>query len=220
MAGILGIDVSNNNPAVNMVAARGQGVGFCVAKCSQGWAGGPGGWMDWTWQDVVVRARAAGIQPGGYHWLLRGNGAAQAQQFVASLARAGGPQGFLCGVDVEENTWNRSLDPDAETLADFYAEWDKLTGGQPCAYYGAPWYHNRPTPQALGGQLGWGLGGTTQFSNRPLWVAQYLPNGVAPIEAIASYVTPGYFAAFGGWTTYAVRQFTSSAIAGGMEARP
>lgn len=200
MTGLVGIDVSNNNADVSMPAARAQGIGFCIAKCSQGWAGGPGGWMDWTWVQVVTRARAAGMLAGGYHWLLRGNGAAQAQQFVASLQRAGGPKGFICGVDVEENVWDQSLNPDAATLEQFLAEWDALTGGQPIVIYSAPWY--------------WGpyMGSPTQFANRPLWVAQY--TGVAPAlaeQSVAS-VTPGFMSPFGGWSSYAVRQFTDNVL--------
>lgn len=204
MTGILGVDIYNGTPQLNWPQAKAQGVGFMVAKASQGWIGGPGGWLDWVFQTHVAGARSVGIIPGGYHWLLKGNGAAQAQAFVQSLQRMGGPKGFICGVDVEENVWNQSLNPDAATLADFLAEWDSLTGGQPCCIYSAPWY--------------WGpyMGSPTQFANRPLWVAQYT-GAAGPIEQTVASVTPGYFTQFGGWTSYAVRQFTSSAIAGGME---
>lgn len=135
---ILGIDVSNNNPGVDMAAAKAQGVGFVIAKCSQGWAGGPGGWMDWTWVDVVTRAKASGLLPGAYHWPLKGNGAAQAQLFVQSLQRAGGPGGFLCALDIEATTWDPSLNVDPATINDFLATWDRLTNKQPIILYGAP----------------------------------------------------------------------------------
>lgn len=202
---ILGIDISNNNPGVDMPTAYAQGVRLCIAKCSQGWAGGPGGWMDWTWVDIVTRARKAAILPGGYHWLLKGNGAAQAQLFVSSLQRAGGPKGFLCGIDIEATSWDPSLNVDPQTVDDFLAKWDQLTNKQPILLYGAPWYHN--------GYMNAGA----RWPNRPLWVAQY--TGVASgliTQAVAS-VTPGYFTTFGGWTQYAIRQFTDNAMVAGQQ---
>lgn len=203
--GILGIDISNNNPNVPMSIAYMQGVRFCIAKASQGWAGGPGGWLDWTWVDIVTRARVAGIIPGGYHWLLKGNGAAQAQQFVASLKRAGGPQGFLCGVDIEENSWDQSLNADPQTVNDFLTEWDQITGKQPLLLYGASWYHD-----------GYMHAGNA-WPTRPLWWAGYTPVGVEVIEAAVGSVTPHYMAPFGGWSSYTIRQFTSNAIVGGVQ---
>jgi len=209
---LLGIDVSNNNPGVDMAAAAQQGVEFCIAKASQGWAGGPGGWMDWTWQDVVTRARRAGIIPGGYHWALKGNGAQQAQQFVASLASEGGPAGFLCALDIEATSWTPGLDidpalsVDPSTVDEFLAEWDQLAPGHPIFLYGASWYHD--------GYMHAGA----RWPDRPLWWANY-PGGYAgPIERTwpaAAYLSmaPG----FGGWTSAVIRQFTSSAIAGGVE---
>lgn len=203
MTGLLGIDISNNNPGANMAQAKAQGVSFCVGKCSQGWAGGPGGWMDWTWVDVVTRARAAGILPGGYHWGLKGNGAAQAQQFVASLKRAGGPKGFLCGLDIERNDWDQTLNIDPATVDAFLAEWDALTNRQPLLLYGAPWYHDDY------------MHAGARWPTRPLWVAQYTSVSAAPIAAQAVTVTPGFMTPFGGWTSYAIRQFTDNAQVGG-----
>lgn len=200
MSAILGMDLSNNNPGVNMAAARAQGVGFCIAKCSQGWAGGPGGWMDWTWVDVVTRARAAGMLAGAYHWPLKGNGAAQAQYFVQSLQRAGGPKGFVCAIDLEETVWNPALNVDPPTVDDFLAEWDVLTGKQPILLYGASWYHD-----------GY-MHADDRWPSRPLWWAGY--TGVAPMSPVASVgsVTPGFMNPFGGWSSYAVRQFTDNIV--------
>ncbi len=204
MEPLLGIDISNNNPGVDMPTARRQGVSVLVAKCSQGWAGGPGGWMDWTFVDIVNRARAAGIPVvGGYHWGLRGNGAAQAQQFVRSLERVGGPRGLLCALDIERNDWNQGLNIDAATVDDFLREWDQITSLQPILLYGASWYHD--------GYLGAGA----RWPNRPLWWAGY--NGAAgQIQSLLPSVTPGWMVPFGGWTSYAIRQFTSQAVAGGV----
>lgn len=205
---LLGIDIYNgNSDNYDMAAVKRDGIGFLIHKCSQGWLNGPGGWMDWKFVGAINRARAAGIElTGGYHWLLKGNGAAQAQLFYASIARCGGPHGMIAAVDVERNDWDQSLNPDAPTLTAFLDEWDRLTGRQPIFVYGASWYHDGYA------QLG------TQFCNRPLWWAGYSQRSYpAPIGQLISDVTPSYFAAFGGWTSYAIRQWTSDGLVAGQQ---
>lgn len=200
---LLGIDIYNGTPPLDWPQARRQGVQFVIAKASQGWPDGPGGWHDWTWPDIVTHAKAAGIIPGGYHWALKGHGAAQAQHFVQSLKRAGGPHGFLCAVDIERNDWDQSLNVDPQTIDDFLTEWDRLTSKQPILLYGASWYHD--------GYLHAGA----RWPHRPLWWAGYT-DVAGPIEHCGGAVTPGWMQPFGGWTSYTIRQFTSSATVGGV----
>lgn len=200
---VLGIDIYNGNAdSYNFAEVKAEGVSFEVAKASQGWIGGPGGWADWTFVNATARARAAGLLTGGYHWLLRSNGPAQADNFYNSLRAAGGPNGMLAAVDVEQNVWDQSLNPDAATLSAFLAEWDRISGGHPIIIYSAEWY--------------WGayMGEPRQFANRPLWWAGYTSAG-GPISASVNSVTPGYFAPFGGFSSYLIRQWTSSAIVDG-----
>jgi len=204
---LLGIDIYNgNSDGYDMAQVKADGVDFVIHKASQGWAGGPGGWEDWKMVGALGRARDAGLIIGGYHWLLKGNGAAQCQNFIASLQRLGGPAGMLACIDFERNDWNQALNPDTATLMDFIAEWDRTTGGQPIIIYNAAWYHN--------GVLGAGSG---PWASRPLWVADYLPNGPTPVGQLAQQVTPGYFTPFGGWQAYAIRQFSSNALVAGQQ---
>ena len=54
-----------------------------------------------------------------------------------------------------------------------------------------------------------------------VWPNYVPPNPPAPAEdphKIVDGVTPGFFEAFGGWTSYAARQFTDNACAGGFAA--
>jgi hypothetical protein len=192
---LLGIDIFNgNSDAYDMAKVKAEGISFVIHKASQGYIGGPGGWQDWKFVGAMNRAKAAGIPVlGGYHWLLKGLGAKQAQNFLASMQRIGGPHGMLCAVDVERNDWNLALNPDAETLREFLAEWDKISGGQPMVIYSADWY--------------WGpyMGEPKDFVGRPLWWAgYYMRNYPVPIGQLIGDVTPGYFSAFGGWTSNGV----------------
>lgn len=207
MSYVLGIDIYNgNSDYYDFNAAARDGIGYVIHKASQGWINGPGGWMDWKMVGALSRARSAGHVIGGYHWMLKGNGAAQAQNFVASLQRLGGPEGMLAAIDFERNDWNTDLNPDTATLTDFIIEWERLTNGQPILIYNAYWYHV--------GILNAGAG---PWSNHPLWVASYLPNGPTPANALAQQVTPGYFYPFGGWQQYTIRQYSSTAYVSGQQ---
>lgn len=204
---IYGIDIFNgNSDAYNFTRARGEGVSFVIHKASQGWIGGTGGWVDWKFVGAIQRARAAGMPlVGGYHWLLRGNGAAQAQNFYHALTLIGGPRGVLACVDVERNDWNQQLNPDAQTLRDFLAEWDRIAGGQPCIIYSADWY--------------WGpyMGEPKDFAGRPLWWAGYFQRTYSVgLQQAATDVTPGYFTKFGGWNEYLIRQWSSNTFVSGV----
>jgi GH25 family lysozyme M1 (1,4-beta-N-acetylmuramidase) len=204
---LLGIDIFNgNSDGYDMAKVKAEGISFVIHKASQGYIGGPGGWQDWKFVGAINRAKAAGIPVlGGYHWLLKGQGAKQAQNFYGSMQRVGGPRGMLACVDVERNDWNLSLNPDAQTLREFLAEWDRISGGQPCIIYSADWY--------------WGpyMGEPKDFAGRPLWWAgYYMRNYPVPIGQLINDVTPGYFAAFGGWSKYTIRQWTSNGVVSGQ----
>lgn len=208
MSYLLGIDIYNgNSDGYDMNAVKRDGISFVIHKASQGWTGGPGGWMDWKFVGAVNRARAAGIAlTGGYHWLLKGNGALQAQLFYASMQRVGGPHGMLACVDVERNDWDQTLNPDEATLKDFLAEWDRISGGQPMFIYGASWYSD-----------GY-MHADGAFAGRPLWWADYYQRSYpVPIGQLVADVTPGYFAAFDGWKSYVIRQWTSNGIVAGQQ---
>jgi GH25 family lysozyme M1 (1,4-beta-N-acetylmuramidase) len=207
MSYLLGIDIYNgNSDGYDMHKVKAEGISFVIHKSSQGWPGGSGGWQDWKFVGAINRARAAGIAlVGGYHWLLKGNGRAQAQNFYSSMQRVGGPRGMLACVDVERNDWNLSLNPDTPTLRDFLAEWDRISGNQPIIIYSAQWY--------------WGpyMGDPRDFAGRPLWWAgYYMRNYPVPIGQLIGDVTPGYFTAFGGWKGYTIRQWTSNGLVSGQ----
>lgn len=202
----LGLDIYNGNSDgydMHRVASDLGPGGFVIHKASQGWAGGPGGWIDWKLQGAIARARAAGIRRvGGYHWLLRGNGAAQADQFAQALDLIGGRAHVGAFIDYERNDWNQALNPDAATLNAFLARCAQIGIPNPVVYTAA-WYTNSYS----GAQL--------NIPGVPLWWSGYINVGRVPIGQALAGVTPNWIAGFDGWDRYAIRQFSSNVLVAG-----
>lgn len=194
---LYGVDVHDGYQAgLSFPTLARQGYTFAAVKLTQGT-----GYARDLGDDWVRAARAAGLIPGGYHWLTAGNGAAQARWFHAKVVESGGPDGMLIQLDCEDNAGY------ADVL-DWRDEWNRLTGGHPfLVYTGAWWWQPR----------GWS--GTTVTPH--LWHSHYLtadadtvPDDPAAFAARipASWWVPGY----GGWPTATVLQFTSKGDAGGL----
>lgn len=204
----LGVDLFNgNSDSYDMARVRadlGAG-GFLIHKASQGWIGGPGGWVDWKIQEAIARARAAGIRRvGGYHWVLKGNGAAQADNFAHALDLIGGRSRVAACIDYEANTWNQALNADRPTLIDFLGRCSQLGINPHRLIYTAAWYTDGPYP---GTQL--------SMPNELVWPSQYINIGRVPIGQAIGGVTPNWMAPFDGWTHYAIRQFSSNVLVAG-----
>lgn len=174
-----------------------QGYSFAVVKLTQG-----------TWyardqgDEWVQAARFAGLIPGGYHWLERGDGAGQARYFMKKVIEAGGPEGMLIQLDCEATAgW--------DDIQAWHKEWMRLTA-HPYLLYTGGWWWNVPGRRWPGVTL-------TPY----LWHSHYLladldtiPDDPAAFAARvpASWWNPGY----GGWDRASILQFTSKGDAGGL----
>ncbi len=192
-----GIDIHPDYQAgIDFAKLKAQGYTFASVKATQGTTFTVGLFADW-----VARIRAAGMIPGGYHWINAGDGAAQARYFHNHLAAVGGPEGLLIQLDCEDNA----------TLADvqaWAAEWRRLTAWHPFLMYTGGWWW-RPR--------GWNGAAITPY----LWDSHYLtadldtiPDDPASFAARipADWWAPGY----GGWSAATFLQFTSRGDAGGL----
>lgn len=212
----VGMDIFNgNSDGYNMPLAyrelRGASSGepFVIHKASQGWAGGPGGWIDWKLDGAIARARQAGFKRvGGYHWLLHGNPEAQADLFAQALDGIGGRHKVGAFVDYEENAWNQALNPQADDVYRFFARFKAIGGNPLLTTYTAPWYSDGYFNARLDSKRG--IGG--------VWWAGYDQRaGSVPIEQAIADVTPGYMPGFDGWgPPPAIRQWTSNGLVAGV----
>jgi lysozyme len=186
------IDISNYQGNFNVAEAGREGYSAIICKATEGLT-----YQDPRFDAFIPQIKAAGLIPGTYHFLRAGDGAAQARAFHARVAAHGGPDGFLCACDNEQDAnW-------AVTKA-FFAEWNQLTSGHPLIMYsGAWWWSSR----------GWNGASLTPY----LWHSHYVSGGGAGSALYAkvpeSWWTPGY----GGWSTATILQFSSSATVAGQQ---
>jgi GH25 family lysozyme M1 (1,4-beta-N-acetylmuramidase) len=194
---LYGVDVHPRYQAgFNFATLAAQGYTFAAVKATQGTYLSVADFASW-----ISRARAAGMIPGAYHWIVAGDGAAQARYFHDRVTAAGGPEGMLIQLDCEDDA----------TLTDvkaWAAEWERLTGGHPFLIYTGGWWW-RPR--------GWDGNAITPY----LWDSHYLtadldtvPDNPATFAARipADWWTPGY----GKWPAATFLQFTSKGDAGGL----
>jgi hypothetical protein len=197
MSMLYGVDVHDGYQAgLDFSLLVRQGYAFCAVKLTEGTSYARAAGDDW-----VRAARAAGLIPGGYHWIKRGNGAAQAQWFLSKVKESGGPDGMLIQLDCED-------DASFADILDWRDEWNRLTGGHPFLLYTGSWWWS---------PRGWSGTTVTPY----LWQSHYLtadldsvPDDPAAFAARipASWWVPGY----GGWPTATILQFTSKGDAGGL----
>jgi hypothetical protein len=171
-------------------------MGFGLFKASQGT-----GFVDRLLPGNIDGARAHGLLPGAYHFLEAGNGAAQADHFLACLGAVGGIRGLLCAVDVELQ--NSTTGPSLADVTAFRGRWEAKVGKGRLILYTGGWYWSGH------------LGNPQQHGDLPLWDSAYVPGAGDPWQIVKG-VTPGYFPAFGGWSNYLLRQYSSAASIGGI----
>lgn len=196
---LYGVDVHPDYQAgLSFSKLASQGYTFSVTKASQGT-----GYVAPRFADWIRQTRAAGMVPGAYHWIERGNAAAQVAHFLDVLATVGGPNGLLVQLDCEDSA-------DWATLTAWRDEWNRRTGGHPFLLYSGKWWWGAAGRQWPGSTL-------TPY----LWESHYLaadtdgiPDDPAAFAARipADWWTPGY----GGWSVAAILQFTSRGDAGGL----
>jgi len=180
------LDISHHQGDFNIARAVGEGYSAVICKATEGST-----YHDERFLGYITQVRAEAAIPGAYHFLRGGSGSGQARIFHQRVVAAGGPSGMLCACDNEQDaTW--------ETTRDFFAEWERLTGGHPLIMYSGAWWW---IPR------GWPGRTLTPY----LWHSHYLigtPNCGSSLYAKvpASWWTPGY----GGWSTATLLQFSSS----------
>ena len=196
-------DCSNTNgqPA-NGAALRAMGCTTLAAKASQG-----SSFTDGLLGLNYAQAKANGLDFIAYHFLDGSGGAAQAQHFAAVVQAACGTLDVGLMIDWEKCN---GVFPGPATVDSFLAQLAQLAPKAAISVYTAAWVIE-------------GAGGPSQLASKyPLvWPNYVPPNPPAPAEdprQILNGVTPGFFEAFGGWTSYAARQFTDNALAGGFKA--
>lgn len=177
-----------------------QGYSFAAVKLTQG--------VDYArdmGDDWVRAARAAGLIPGGYHWITRTDGATQARWFYKKVLESGGPDGMLIQLDCE-------ADATYTDVLNWKAEWNRLSNGHPFLLYTGKWWW-----APAGGTRNWNGPNVTPY----LWDSHYISADLDTIQddpatfaakIPASYWTPGY----GGWTVNSFLQFTSKGDAGSL----
>jgi lysozyme len=184
------VDLSGNNsdnPPVDFGALKAAGVAAVLLKATEGAT-----WQDPTFAARLARARAAGLLVGAYHFGTAAAVADQVDNFVKTVADAGGDfTSVAAALDVEpnpEDAKHPELPPNTISLA--VAE----------AWVGAFKAKARATPFIYGGADYLGAhGGATGSPNMaacPLWIPAY-PNDAAFRPA-----------SLPGWADWTLWQFT------------
>jgi hypothetical protein len=185
------VDISGHQDAFDAARAGREGYAAVICKATEGRT-----YNDPRFDTFIPQIKAAGLIPGAYHFLRAGDGAAQARAFHARVTAHGGPGGFLCACDNEQDA---TL---AATKA-FFAEWARLSGNHPLMMYSGSWWWT---------SRGWNGPSLTQY----LWDSRYVSgSGVGSdlyTKVPASWWTPGY----GGWGTATLLQFSSKATVAGQ----
>jgi len=202
-APLLGPDTSNNQPILDSATAKSKGMTFHFMKVTQGL-----NFNDSKFASQRAKSVAAGLIVGGYHFLEKGNGAAQCDHYINQLKANGGINDIMLAVDVELQ--NSTTGPSYADLKNFLAECQPKTPGRTWVVYTAPWYWGNSK------QAGY-LGNPKAPAGTVLWVAIYVGGNGTFKQLLASVGAQGdsddpYAAApMNGWSSYAFRQYSSSA---------
>ena len=183
-------DISSHKAGFNVAKAASEGYSAAIAKASQGtW------YQDPCFDGFAQQAINAGLIPGAYHWLENGQGGLQAELFYHDVGEHGGPQGWLCACDCED-------DADWATLTAFFGRWKELASGHPLILYSGNWWWE---------SRGWNGAGLTPY----LWDSRYVSGsgyGSQLYELVPdSWWTPRY----GGWSETSILQYSSNATVAG-----
>lgn len=191
----IGVDVSHWQGNIDWGRAAGNGIGFMVAKATEGTY-----FTDGNYFDNLDGAWDAGIIAGGYHFAIPddSSGTEQAQYFVDHGGGWTADGQTLPGtLDIEYNPngstcYGLSQSSMEDWVQDFVDEYTALTGTAPIVYTNANWWD-----QCVG---------SSALTWLPLWVAHY---------GVASPNLPT------GWSDYTIWQYTDAGnlagIAGGSD---
>lgn len=184
-------DVSNvNGHPIDGALAKAQGMSAVTAKATEGL-----GFKDSLLAANHAQAKAAGLPFMAYHYPHTGNGAGQADFFVAYVAeQCGGLEGIALMIDRE--------DCDAATADAFIVRLRQIAPHNALSGYEAQWVTDR-------------FGQSAQMDSLPLLWSDYVSGSGTPFQRLAN-VTPNWMIPFAGHTSYAARQFTDTASVGGI----
>lgn len=198
----IGPDTANvNGVTLNGTLAKTEGMKFAISKVTQGT-----GFVDPREVANHHAAVAAGLFAGVYHFGQRGTGAADARAMLAALDREGiDVATIMVAYDCELQ--DATTGPSISDVAAFGETFKAAHPHHPLGLYTGGWYWI--------GHLG--------NPNIPdtfdwLWDSFYV-NGAGSALALLKEVTPGYWSPFGGTRAPKLprmRQYTSSAVAGGL----
>jgi hypothetical protein len=189
-------------PGFNVVTAKREGYIGGISKITEGLSSG----ANW---DVTNKAHSRqwyqdsvnnGQIWGGYHYLRKGNGAAQARYFLDEFNKitGHGVRGHLVQLDNES-------DADWQTTVDWSNEFYRQTNNHPYLMYTGNWWWN------VAGRR-WNGNSLTPY----LWHSSYVGgtgNGQALFNKVPnSWWLPGY----GGWSRASILQFSSKGSCGGI----
>ena len=152
------VDISHHNGNINLQLAKADGIIGVIHKATQGTTG-----IDPMYETNRTRAANAGLFWGAYHFGTGGDGAAQAQHFLAVV---GNSDNTLLVLDFEQNPGGASMG-----LADaraFVTEVQQATGRFPGFYSGSY------IKQLLGS------GKDPVLAQCWLWLPEYGPTPVVP----------------------------------------
>lgn len=186
---IYGVDVASYQGRPNWGKVLGAGIRFGFSKVTQST-----NYVNPTWAHnrSGMVALGDGFLPGAYHFLVGGNGAAQARYF---LQHAGDVSKFAVALDAEANG------ADAATARAWVAEFKRLTGGHPVIGYYPRWY--------------WEQTGRPDLSFfDSVWQSAYVAGSGSPASLYAK-VSSSAWATFGG-EPISILQFSSSGIVPGI----
>ena len=172
---LTGVDVSHHQGTIDWTRVAAAGHDFAICKVSQGL-----GFADGRWRANLAGLRRTLLVGGGYHFLERGDGAAQARRFRSLL---GDPAGLLAALDAE--TPGAKADPAYADVNAFCGEWYRITRGHPLLVYTGRWWWvghlgDPPKPPLTAGL--W----NSQYNDKP-----FDPYGGWAAETIRQYTSAG-----------------------------
>lgn len=184
--------------------AKREGYAGGISKITEGLSSGAG-WditnKNWSkrWHDESV---TEGQVWGGYHYLHRGNGAAQARYFVDEMDKITGHGCDGCLVQLDNES-----DADWQTTVDWSNEFYRLTHDHPYLMYTGSWWWNVPGRQWNGNSL-------TPY----LWHSHYVA-GSGYASSLYQNVTPDFWTPnYGNWSRATILQFSAKGSLGGIDA--
>jgi GH25 family lysozyme M1 (1,4-beta-N-acetylmuramidase) len=180
-----GIDVSNNNGAVDWAAVARSGVTFAFLKATEGTS-----FVDVYYPINRTAAHAQGIKVGAYHFARPGRSGPeqQAEYFLAAARPA--PAELVPVLDLEDDGGLRTAQVQRWT-AGFLGAIERELGVKAIIYSG-PWFWRSHV-------------GNADFSEHPLWLAQYTRSRTADVP--------------GAWKAYTIWQHSADGSVAGVRGR-